>query len=216
MANYLPLYFNVEKRPILIFGGGSQAFEKIEKLRPYGCALTVAAEKVTPSIKRLGEEKKISLIRSNGANAGALISRLHPMLVIVTDADGNSAETVFKVCKRMGVDIHTVGNQELSTFLFPSVIRRKHLSVAVSTFGEFPAAATWIRDRIERALPAVIDGTLGHFGELRQKLAEKASSTPGQFASIYEDIFNAALSENRVLSPVEMAQIMGKYIDEAK
>ena len=216
MANYLPFYFNTEKRPILIFGGGSKAFEKIQKLLPYGAVLTVAAEKVTPSIKKLGEDKKISLVRSNGTNARALISRLHPWLVVITDADHDMTKSIFKICMQIGVDVHTVGAKEYSTVLFPSVIQRKHLSVAVSTFGESPAAAKWILDHIEQALPAFIDGMLGHFGEIRQKLTEKASFAPGQFAAIYGDIFNAALSENRMLSPVEMAQIMGKYIDEAK
>ena len=216
MSHYYPLYVNIEKRPILIFGGGNNAREKIEKLMPCGPALTIAAEKVTPSIKKLGEEGKIALIRSNGFDAQALISRLRPMLVIVADVEDDKVAHIFKICRKNGVEVHTVGKTEYSTVLFPAVIQHRNFSIAISSSGASPAAIAWIRDRVEHAFPAAIDGMLENLDTLRKKMAEKIDFKPGQFAAIYADIFNAALRENRMLSAGEMSQIMGKYIDEAK
>ena len=216
MANYFPLYCNIEKRPILIFGGGSKAYEKISKLLPCNPALTVAAEKVTPTINRLAEMKQISLVRSNGSDAQALISRFHPMLVIIADVDDDKAASIFKVCRKNGTDVNTVGKPEFSTVLFPAVIQRSNLSIAVSTFGKSPAAAKWIRDHIERSLPAAVDGITEHFDSLRKKLTEKVDFKPTQFSAIYQDILNTALSENRMLSAAEMAELVAKYVDEAE
>jgi siroheme synthase-like protein len=217
MANYFPFYLNVEKRPILIFGGGGKAYEKIEKLLPYGPSLTVAAEKVTPTIKRLGDSKKISLVRSNGTDAQALISRLSPMLVIIADVDEDKIESVFKVCRKNKVEVCTADRKEYSTFLFPSVIQRKNFSVAVSTFGASPAAAKWIRDQIERALPAAVDNMMEHFSTLRRRLAERgADLRSGPFATMYREFLDTALSENRMLTASEMADIMSKYIEDAE
>ena len=216
MAMYYPFYLNIEKRPILIFGGGSKAYEKIEKLLPYAPALTVAAEKVTPTIKRYSEEKKLTLVRSNGSDAQELISRLHPVLVIIADVDDSKIAGIFKVCRKNSIEVHTVDKREFSTFLFPSVIRRKNFSVAVSTFGASPAAAKWVREYIERALPVSIDGMLEHLSTLRQTLAERgADLKSGRFATMYREIVDTSLNENRMLSAVEMGQIMAKYIDEA-
>lgn len=216
MANYFPLYCNIEKRPILIFGGGSKAYEKISKLLPCGPALTVAAEKVTPTIKQFAEMKKITLHRSNGSDAQALISRLHPKLVIIADVDDDKIEGIFKICRKNGTEVNTVGKTEFSTVLFPAVIQRNNLSIAVSTFGKSPAAAKWVRDHIERSLPMAVEGITGHFDTLRKKLTEKIDFQPTQFSEIYQDILNTALSENRMLSAAEMADLVAKYVDEAE
>ena len=216
MANYLPLSFNIENRPILIFGGGSKAYEKIDKLMPYGPSLTVAAEKVTPAIKQLGKEKQIALVRSNGSNAGTLIARLKPIFVIIADVDAETIASIFKACRKTNTEVHTVDQKDFCTFTFPSVIQKKNLSIAVSAAGASADAAKWVIDHIEKTLPSAIDSTLEHFAAFRQKLAEKASGLKsGKFATIYRDFLDTALRENRVLSAGEMAQLMAKHIEEA-
>ncbi len=216
MGNYLPLCFDIENRPILIFGGGSKAYERIEKLLPCGPALTVAAERVTPTIKRLGEEKRISVTKSNGSNACALISRLKPLFVIIADVDEARMESIFKACKKYGTEVNTPGRTEFSTFLFPAVIQRKNFSVAISAFGASPAAVKWMREHIEKSLPVAIDTMLEHFGTLRHRLMEKgANLKTGKFATMYREFLDTALRENRMLTAGEMTEIMTKYIDEA-
>ena len=216
MANYLPLSFNIENRPILIFGGGSKAYEKIEKLLPYGPALTVAAERVTPTIKQLGKEKKISVVRSNGSNAWALIARLKPLFVIIADVDVETIASIFKTCRKTNTEVHTVDQKDFCTFAFPSVIQKKNLSIAVSASGASAEAAKWVIEHIEKSLPTAIDSTLEHFATFRQKLAEKASGIKSsKFVTIYRDFLDTALRENRMLSAGEMAQLMAKHIEEA-
>ena len=217
MANYLPVFFNVENRPILIFGGGSKAYEKIEKLLPYGPDLTVAAEKVTPTIKQLGKEKKISIVKSSGSNAKSLISRLQPIFVIIADVEPEMIGSIFSICIKYDVNVHTVDQKDFCTFTFPSVIQRKNLSIAVFASEASPDVIKWILDRIEKTLPAAIDGMMEHFGALRQKLMERgANLKSGKFATMYREFLDAALRENRMLSTGEMSQIMTKYINEAE
>lgn len=217
MANYLPVSLDVENRPILIFGGGGQAYEKIEKLLAYGADLTVAAEKVTPTIKQLGKEKKISIVRSNGSNAQSLISRVKPLFVIIADADAETVAVIFKACKKTGTDVHTVDYKDFCTFTFPSVIRRKNFSVAVFASDASPDVVKWIVDRIEKSIPTAIDSMVEHFDALRQKLMERgANLKSGKFATVYREFLNTALRENRMLSAGEVSQIMTKYINEGE
>lgn len=217
MANYLPVSLDVENRRILIFGGGGKVYERIEKLLDYAPALTVAAERVTPSIKRLGEEKKISIVRSDGANADALISRLRPVLVIVSDVEAEKAKTIFTLCKKSGTEIYTEDRREYSTVLFPSVIRRKNISVTVTAAGASPDAVKQLRDYIENALTAVIDGVPEYVDALRRKLSEGgAMLKSGKFATMYREFLEAAMRANGAISADDMAQIMGKYVGEAE
>jgi len=217
MANYLPVSLDVENRRILIFGGGGKVYERIEKLLGYAPALTVAAERVTPSIKRLGEEKKISIVRSDGANAGTLISRLHPVLVIVADVEEETAKAIFTLCKKSGTEVYTEGRREYSTVLFPSVIRRKNISVTVTAAGASPDAVKQLRDHIENALAAAIDGIPTYVDALRQKLSESgAMLKSGKFATMYREFLEAAMRANGAISADDVAQIMGRYVDEAE
>lgn len=216
MANYLPLSFNIENRPILIFGGGSKAYEKIEKLLPYGPRLTVAAEKVIPVIKQLGKEKKISVVRSNGSNAWMLLARLKPVFVIIADVDAEAIASIFKTCRKNNTEVHTVDQKDFCTFHFPSVIQKKNLSIAVAATGASAEAARWVVNHIEKSLPAAIDSTLEHLAAFRLKLAEKSAGLKSsKFVTIYRDFLDTALRENRVLSAGEMAQLMAKHMEES-
>ena len=217
MANYLPISINIENRPILIFGGGSKAYEKIEMLLAHGANLTVAAEKVTPSIKELGKSKKISIVKSNGSNAKSLISRLQPVFVILADVEPETIAAVFHVCRKQDVDVHTVDYKDFCTFTFPSVIQRDNISVAVSAYGASADAVKWVKERIEKVLPIAVDGMAGYFGALRQKMTEKSANLKSKkIVAMYREFLDTAMRENRVLTAGEMTQIMSKYIDEAE
>ena len=217
MANYLPVSINIENRPILIFGGGSKAYEKIDMLLAYGADLTVAAEKVTPTIKELGKSKKISIVKSNGSNAKSLISRLQPVFVILADVEPETVAAVFHVCRKYGVDVHTVDYKDFCTFTFPSIIQRENISVAVSAYGASADAVKWVKERIEKVLPLAVDGMMGYFGALRRKMSEKGENLKSKkFVAMYREFLDTAMRENRMLTAGEMTQIMAKYIDEAE
>ena len=217
MANYLPVSINIENRPILIFGGGSKAYEQIDMLLAYGADLTVAAEKVTPTIKELGKSKKISIVKSNGSNAKSLISRLQPVFVILADVEPETVAAVFHVCRKYGVDVHTVDYKDFCTFTFPAIIQRENISVAVSAYGASADAVKWVKERIEKVLPVAVDGMMGYFGALRRKLSEKSENIKSKkFIAMYREFLDTAMRENRILTAGEMTQIMAKYIDEAE
>ena len=125
MAKYLPISLNLEKRSVLIFGGGSKAMEKIEKLFPYAPVLTVAASKVTPSIKQWKEENKLRLMKSDFTNIQSVLDSVNPKLVVIADVEEEKIPAVYKICIKNGIDVHTVDHKEYSTFLFPSVTKKE-------------------------------------------------------------------------------------------
>ncbi|MGH8180234.1 MAG: uroporphyrinogen-III C-methyltransferase, partial [Steroidobacteraceae bacterium] len=68
------------------------------------------------------------------------------------------------------VPVNVVDDASLSTFIFPAIIDRSPVIVAVSSAGHAPVLARWVRERIEAILPAGL-GTLARFmGEQRKSV----------------------------------------------
>ena len=203
MAKYLPISLNLEKRSVLIFGGGSKAMEKIEKLFPYAPVLTVAASKVTPTIKQWKEENKLRLIKSDFTNAQAVLDSVNPKLVVIADAEEENIPSLYKTCVRNGIDVHTAGRKEYSTFLFPAAAKK-----------ETAPAPTAIQ-KMKEQIPSYITTATEQLTSLPKKLIQ-TEFNPKNFATIYRSFMEAALKENRLLSVEEMEALAQTYIDEEK
>ena len=200
MAKYLPISLNLEKRSVLIFGGGSKAMEKIEKLLPYAPVLTVAATKVTPSVKQWKEENKLRLVKSDFTNAQELIDSVKPKLVVIADAEEDMIPFLYKICVRNGIDVHTADRKEYSTFLFPTVVKKDVT----------PSAIQKVKD-----LPSYFSAASEQLASLPKKLMQ-TEFNPKTFATIYKSFMEAALKENRLLSMEEMEALAQTYIDGTK
>ena len=201
MAKYLPVSLNFEKRSVLIFGGGSKAMEKIEKLLPYSPVLTVAASKVTPTVKQWKEENKLRLVRSDFTNAQALLDSVKPKLVLIADADEEMIPFLYKTCIRNGVDVHTVDRKEYSTFLFPGITKKD------------PSSAQGAVQKMKDQIPSYFTAATEQLSALPKKLMQ-TEINPKSFATIYRSFMEAALKENRLLSMDEMEALAQTYIDE--
>lgn len=202
MAKYLSVSLNLEKRSVLIFGGGSKAMEKIEKLFPCAPVLTVASSKVTPTIKQWKEENKIRLVKSDFTNVQSLLDSVKPKLVVIADAEPEKIPALYKICVQNGIDVHTVDHKEYSTLLFPAVKKE-------------PAPAPSAVQRMKE-IPSHLSAASEQLASLPQKLISQTEFNPKSFATIYKSFLEAALKENRLLSVDEMEALAQTYIDEKK
>lgn len=203
MAKYLTVSLNLEKHSVLIFGGGSKAMEKIEKLFPCAPVLTVAASKVTPTIKQWKEENKLRLVKSDFTNVQSLLDSVKPKLVVIADAEPEKIPALYKICVQNGVDVHTVDHKEYSTFLFPAVIKKE------------PAPAPSAVQRMKE-IPSHLSAASEQLASLPKKLMAQTDFNAKSFATIYKSFLEAALKENRLLSVDEMEALAQTYIDEKK
>ncbi len=203
MAKYLPISLNLEKRSVLIFGGGSKAMEKIEKLFPCAPVLTVAASKVTPTVKQWKEENKIRLVKSDFTNAQAVLDSVKPKLVIIADVETEKIRALYEICIRNGVEVHTVEHKECSTFMFPTVKKQDPIPAS-------PTAIQKMKDQIPMYMGAVSE----QLASLPKKLMTQTEFNPKSFIAIYKSFLEAALRENRLLSMEEMEALAQTYIEK--
>ena len=100
-------------------------------------------------------------------------------VALVVDATDDDAFTrsLTTLTKMRGIPLNVVDKPDLCDFIFPAILDRSPVIVAVSTGGLAPALARLIRQRLESAIPAAF-GRLAHLaGEFRRKVQDALPTT---------------------------------------
>ena len=152
---YLPMFRKIHRQPCLVVGGGGVAFRKVTMLLRAGAAVTVIAPRVSPAVRDLNDTGKIALLRRQFVS-----SDISDQALIVS-ATGIHAidELVAAEGRRASIPVNVVDNPDISDFIFPAIVDRDPMIVAVSTGGAAPVLAREIRSAIEALLPTGL-GTL--------------------------------------------------------
>ncbi len=124
------------------------------------------------------------------------------MVVAATDDEAVNA-AVSRDAKALNIPVNVVDAPELCTFTMGSIIDRSPIVIAVSSEGNAPVLARYIRAKIETLLPAGYGRIAGIAGEFRDKVKAKFATTQ-QRRRFWEDVFQGPLVE-RVLSGQEQA-----------
>ena len=155
---YFPLFVEMEDRRCLIIGGGKVAFRKAEAMAEYGARVRVIAPEVCRELQKVGEEKgEIFLRKAEPSDAE------WAEVVICASDDHQLHEEVFAFCRERNIPVNTADDKALCTFYFPALARQKDVVVGISTGGQSPAAARYLREQIQKQIPA-------YFGELAETL----------------------------------------------
>jgi uroporphyrin-III C-methyltransferase/precorrin-2 dehydrogenase/sirohydrochlorin ferrochelatase len=155
---YLPLFFDIKGRPCLVVGGGEIAARKVEALLRAGARITVVSPQLGPPLGARHAAGEIGHL-AEAFDAGHLAECV--LAVAATD-DEVINRRVSDLARKRRIPVNVVDHPELCSFIFPSVIDRSPVTVAVSTAGAAPVLARLLRARLETLIPA----TYGRLAEL--------------------------------------------------
>lgn len=163
---YLPLFLKVADSPVILVGGGPVATRKARLLLRAGACLTVVAPQLDPELQRALDENG-GAWRQCEYHASVLQGA---RLVVAATADRSVNERVYRDALELGVPVNVVDAPDLCTAIFPSIVDRSPLLVAVSSSGESPVLSRILRRKIEAMVPAAW-GRLARFaGRLRAEV----------------------------------------------
>lgn len=177
---FLPIFVDMAAGPIMIAGASHAALNKLRLLREAGANVrwfpgsTDVAEEVAFAAPGEGlfEVSVADPLQADLAGFVAVISAI---------GAGRDEELAARVRAR-GIPMNVVDRPELSTFIFPAIVDRGDVVVAVGTGGNAPVLARRLREKIEAMLPARIGELSALVGRYRGRFsAAKSKISPRVF-----------------------------------
>lgn len=153
-----PLFVRLEKRPVLLVGGGEMAAAKLRLLLSADAAVTLIAPVVSDEIAAFVTEGRVTWIARSFAD-----SDLAGHNLVFSAVEDDVLDTRVSVAARdAGILVNVVDRPELSDLIMPAIVDRDEIVVAISTNGGSPVLAQRIRAAVEAAIPHGIE-RLVHF-----------------------------------------------------
>jgi uroporphyrin-III C-methyltransferase/precorrin-2 dehydrogenase/sirohydrochlorin ferrochelatase len=163
---FLPVFFDVAAGPVLLVGSGGQAQAKLHLLRAAGAQVRwFSIEGNAEAQAALGDHYAGRIEQRTGEPGDADITAA---LAVVSAAGHGIDDRIAARARALGVPVNVVDRLDLSTFIFPAIVNRGDVTVAIGTGGASPVLARRIRERIEAILPARI----GEFAALMRRHRE--------------------------------------------
>jgi precorrin-2 dehydrogenase/sirohydrochlorin ferrochelatase len=146
--------FKFEGKYIVMVGGGTEAYSKVQSFVDAGSKVLVISRNFGSGILNLHEKKKIDLQKAEIKEGEAFVKQLNPKpdLLAVATSDHNLNAKLASCAKSEGFMIYVADNPAISDFILPAVSKIGEVRIAVSTGGKSPAMAKTLRERIERLI----------------------------------------------------------------
>lgn len=208
---YFPFFMEIEGAKGVIVGGGKVAARKVEKLIPFGPALTVIAPEMDERIVRLEkmlerapEEKATLTLECRRAEESDLEGAA--FVIAATDEEAVNAR-ISVYCKNKKIPVNVVDDREKCSFFFPALVKEGPLTVGISTDGKSPAAAAYVRKEISQKLPEGLGNTIEMLGLLREEVQEVSKDQTVR-AGILEKLFAYCLRKEGEVSLSELRELL--------
>lgn len=131
-------------RTVVVVGGGAIAERKVRSLLECGASVTVISPRLKGGLNDLASQGRL-VHRARTYQRGDLEGAA---LAIVAVNNKDTGKRIAEEAHRANIPVNVVDRPELCTFIVPAVLRRGHLTMAVSTGGASPAWARHIKRRL--------------------------------------------------------------------
>jgi uroporphyrin-III C-methyltransferase/precorrin-2 dehydrogenase/sirohydrochlorin ferrochelatase len=185
--DYLPIFIAIKDQPAVVVGGGQVAHRKVEWLLAAQARVTVVAPRLDAELAELVGRGAVTHI----AACFAPEQLRHASLAIAATDSPEVNAAVARVARMTRVPVNVVDSPELSSFIFPAIIDRSPVIVAVGSGGRAPLLVRRVRAQIEALLPAKLGALARFMGERRA--AVKQALTPGVRRGFWERIIGGAV-----------------------
>ena len=195
----LPIFFNIKNRHCVVIGGGDVAMRKVSMLLKASAAITLISPEICHELQDLVDEKKIKYLCENfGEN------QLEGACLVIAATDNEVVnEAVSIAAKALNIPVNVVDAPALCTFTMGSIIDRSPVVIAISSEGNAPVLARYIRTKIETMLPAGYGRIADIAGEFRDAVKAKFATTQAR-RIFWEGVLQGPMVE-RVLAGQEQA-----------
>lgn len=216
MPRYYPIMLDVRGRAALVIGGDAIAAEKAAALQAAGARVTAISPTFGDELRALAARGEVTLRPADyqpGDLAGAFV------VVLAATGDRALIETVWSETQRNGQLLNVVDVPDRCSYILPSILRRGHLTIAVSTNGGSPGLAKRIRQRLEGLFPPAYGPYLRLAAAARAQLRRHGISYKKRdafFGDFFDSAVLARLAEDDAPAAAALTQeLLARYGVEA-
>lgn len=184
--DYLPIFCQLDNKPVLLVGGGEVAERKARLLLDAGALLTVVAPELDPELAKLTANGSIEWLAGEFAPQ-QLVGKW--LVVAATDRREVNA-LVYQSANQARIFANVVDDPKRSSFIMPSIIDRSPLMVAISSGGKAPVLARLLREKLEAMLPQHLGAVATFAGSLRDRVKARFA-TMGERRRFWERLLGA-------------------------
>jgi len=175
---------------VVLIGGGTVATRKARLLLRAGANLTVVAPEISTEL-----EQQIADHGGVWQQSRYRETDIHgKKLVVAATPDSVTNEQVYRDATALSLPVNVVDAPHLCSFIFPSIVDRDPLLIAISSSGKSPVLARILRRKIEALIPAAYGRLADFAGRFRQLVKQSiAEETPRRL--FWEQAMEGALAE---------------------
>jgi uroporphyrin-III C-methyltransferase/precorrin-2 dehydrogenase/sirohydrochlorin ferrochelatase len=164
---FLPVFLDLQSGVVLLIGAGDLARAKLRLLAAAGARVRFYATDGHHDLSGLDTDDaaRIELVEGD-----PLTADLGGVIAILCAGAGRIGPAMSARAKAVGLPVNVMDDLAHSTFIFPAIVDRGDVVVAVGTGGASPVVARRVRERIEAALPARIGELAGFIGRWRKTI----------------------------------------------
>ena len=201
--NTLPLFFKLENRPALIVGGGEVAHRKAELLLKAGANVTILSPEFDERFFSLHNARtNLTLIQQAYDK-----SFLQNQSLVISATDDESVNLqVFHDAESLNIPVNVVDNPPLCRFIFPAIIERDPLTIAVSSAGKAPVLARLLRAKLETVIAPQYGDLAGLAGKFRDSVKQKLPNITAR-RQFWEAVFQGTIAESVFANNVSEAEL---------
>ncbi len=201
--DYLPVFHKIRSQPVLLVGGGTVALRKARLLFRAKAKVKVVAEEICQELTELisihdGEVHEQTYKSGDVENC--------VMVVAATD-DNELNHQIAADAGKLNIPVNVVDQPHLCSFIFPSIVDRSPLIVAVSSSGKSPVLARLLRSRLETLIPSGYGDLTAFLGEVRSQVKARIQSFSARMR-FWEDVINGPSAEMLLSGKTEQANAL--------
>jgi uroporphyrin-III C-methyltransferase/precorrin-2 dehydrogenase/sirohydrochlorin ferrochelatase len=164
---YLPVFLDLQSGKVLLVGAGELVRAKLRLLVSAGAQVRWYAIDGDHDLAGLAAD---DTARIELADGDPLVADLSGVIAVLCAGAGDIGVAMSARAKAVGLPVNVMDDLAHSTFIFPAIVDRGDVVVAVGTGGTSPVVARRVRERIEAVLPARIGDLAGFIGRFRKSM----------------------------------------------
>lgn len=199
---FLPIFLDLQTGPVLLVGSGELVRAKLRLLLAAGARVRWYAIDGDHDVSGIDPAARARIEYAQGDAAAADLSGV---IAVLCAGAGETGVVLSARARAVGLPVNVMDDLVHSTFIFPAIVDRGDVVVAVGTGGTSPVVARRVRERIEAMLPARIGDLASFIGRWRKVM----------HARIPEFALRRRFWERVVDGPIGAAVLAGR-VDDAE